>query len=109
MVHHLPVVGDFRLLANRSYFKPYRKYYHQRRKFEPYAHAGVGVTTVNPKADYNGETVKLRPLATALARAQLTGAALIPAVTAHFMIAPQTGYVRIDDFAEHTEEELTEA
>jgi carboxyl-terminal processing protease len=33
----------------------------------------------------------------------------IPAVTAHFMIDGQTGYVRIDDFAEHTEEELTEA
>jgi len=33
----------------------------------------------------------------------------IPAVTAHFMIDAQTGYVRIDDFAEHTEEELTEA
>jgi carboxyl-terminal processing protease len=31
----------------------------------------------------------------------------IPAVTAHFMIDPQTGYVRIDDFAEHTEPELT--
>jgi carboxyl-terminal processing protease len=31
----------------------------------------------------------------------------IPAVTAHFMIDPQTGYVRIDDFAEHTEQELT--
>ena len=26
-----------------------------------------------------------------------------PRVTAHFMIDPQTGYVRIDDFAEHTE------
>jgi carboxyl-terminal processing protease len=33
----------------------------------------------------------------------------IPAVTAHFMIDPKTGYVRIDDFAEHTEEELGEA
>jgi carboxyl-terminal processing protease len=33
----------------------------------------------------------------------------IPAVTAHFMVDPQTGYVRIDDFAEHTEEELSEA
>jgi carboxyl-terminal processing protease len=33
----------------------------------------------------------------------------IPAVTAHFMIDSQTGYVRIDDFAEHTEEELTDA
>ena len=33
----------------------------------------------------------------------------IPAVTAHFMIDAQTGYVRIDDFAEHTEEELTDA
>ena len=33
----------------------------------------------------------------------------IPAVTAHFMIDNQTGYVRIDDFAEHTEEELSEA
>ena len=33
----------------------------------------------------------------------------IPAVTAHFMIDAQTGYVRIDDFAEHTEEELTTA
>ncbi len=33
----------------------------------------------------------------------------IPAVTAHFMVDAQTGYVRIDDFAEHTEEELTNA
>jgi carboxyl-terminal processing protease len=33
----------------------------------------------------------------------------IPAVTAHFMVDAQTGYVRIDDFAEHTEQELTEA
>ncbi|MGH9176585.1 MAG: S41 family peptidase, partial [Vicinamibacterales bacterium] len=33
----------------------------------------------------------------------------IPAVTAHFMVDAQTGYVRIDDFAEHTEEELTDA
>jgi carboxyl-terminal processing protease len=33
----------------------------------------------------------------------------IPAVTAHFMIDAQTGYVRIDDFAEHTEEELVKA
>jgi carboxyl-terminal processing protease len=31
----------------------------------------------------------------------------IPAVTAHFMINKDTGYVRIDDFAEHTEEELS--
>jgi carboxyl-terminal processing protease len=33
----------------------------------------------------------------------------IPAVTAHFMVDRETGYVRIDDFAEHTEEELGEA
>jgi carboxyl-terminal processing protease len=33
----------------------------------------------------------------------------IPAVTAHFMITPEVGYVRIDDFAEHTEEELSNA
>jgi len=33
----------------------------------------------------------------------------IPAVSAHFMIDSQTGYVRIDDFAEHTEPELREA
>jgi carboxyl-terminal processing protease len=33
----------------------------------------------------------------------------IPAVTAWFMIDGQTGYVRIDDFAEHTEEELSDA
>jgi carboxyl-terminal processing protease len=33
----------------------------------------------------------------------------IPAVTAHFMIDKDTGYVRIDDFAEHTEEELRTA
>jgi carboxyl-terminal processing protease len=33
----------------------------------------------------------------------------IPAVTAHFMIDAETGYVRIDDFAEHTEEELSAA
>ncbi len=51
-------------LSGVYYFKPYRKYYHQRRKFEPYVHAGVGATTVNPKANYNGELVKLRPLAT---------------------------------------------
>ncbi len=33
----------------------------------------------------------------------------IPAVAAHFMVDAETGYVRIDDFAEHTEQELTEA
>jgi carboxyl-terminal processing protease len=33
----------------------------------------------------------------------------IPAVTAHFMVDRETGYVRIDDFAEHTEEELSQA
>jgi carboxyl-terminal processing protease len=33
----------------------------------------------------------------------------IPAVTAHFMLDGQTGYVRIDDFAEHTEQELSDA
>jgi carboxyl-terminal processing protease len=33
----------------------------------------------------------------------------IPAVTAWFMIDGTTGYVRIDDFAEHTEEELSDA
>jgi carboxyl-terminal processing protease len=33
----------------------------------------------------------------------------IPAVTAHFMIDGELGYVRIDDFAEHTEEELSNA
>jgi carboxyl-terminal processing protease len=33
----------------------------------------------------------------------------IPAVTAYFMIDAETGYVRIDDFAEHTEEELSNA
>jgi carboxyl-terminal processing protease len=33
----------------------------------------------------------------------------IPAVTAHFMINKEIGYVRIDDFAEHTEEELSES
>ena len=31
----------------------------------------------------------------------------IPAVTAYFMVDRETGYVRIDDFAEHTEEELS--
>jgi carboxyl-terminal processing protease len=33
----------------------------------------------------------------------------IPAVTAWFMVDAQTGYVRIDDFAEHTEQELSDA
>jgi carboxyl-terminal processing protease len=33
----------------------------------------------------------------------------IPAVAAHFMIDKEIGYVRIDDFAEHTEEELESA
>jgi len=33
----------------------------------------------------------------------------IPAVTAYFMVDAETGYVRIDDFAEHTEEELSNA
>jgi carboxyl-terminal processing protease len=33
----------------------------------------------------------------------------IPAVTAYFMIDAEAGYVRIDDFAEHTEEELSSA
>jgi hypothetical protein len=46
------------------YFKPYNKIYHQRRKFEPYAHVAVGVTTVNPKAQLDGKWEALRPLAT---------------------------------------------
>ncbi len=33
----------------------------------------------------------------------------IPAVTASFMIDKETGYVRVDDFAEHTDDELGEA
>ena len=33
----------------------------------------------------------------------------IPAVAAHFMVDKEIGYVRIDDFAEHTEEELKNA
>lgn len=46
------------------YFKPYNKIYHKRRKFEPYAHLGVGLTTVNPQAELNGTWEDLRPLAT---------------------------------------------
>lgn len=33
----------------------------------------------------------------------------MPAVTAAFMIDSQTGYARVDDFAEHTDEELSDA
>ncbi|MEW6320939.1 MAG: S41 family peptidase [Acidobacteriota bacterium] len=33
----------------------------------------------------------------------------IPAVAAAFMAQPGTGYVRVDDFAEHTDEELADA
>jgi len=46
------------------YFKPYNKIYHKRRKFEPYAHLGAGITSVNPQAEINGGWEKLRPLAT---------------------------------------------
>jgi carboxyl-terminal processing protease len=33
----------------------------------------------------------------------------IPSVKAHFMMDPQTGYVKVDDFAEHTDEDLGNA
>ena len=33
----------------------------------------------------------------------------IPSIKAHFMIDTQTGYVKIEDFAEHTDEDLGEA
>jgi len=46
------------------YFKPYNKIYYKRRKFEPYAHLGVGLTTINPQAEINGGWEKLRPLQT---------------------------------------------
>lgn len=38
--------------------------YYQRSKFNPYAIIGIGVTTVNPKALYEGEWYKLRDLQT---------------------------------------------
>ena len=46
-----------------SLFKENIKYY-QRSKFNPYAVVGIGITTVNPKAFYQGEWYKLRELQT---------------------------------------------
>lgn len=94
------------------YFKPYRKYYHNRRGLEPYAHAGIGLTTVNPKAEYNGEMVKLRPLKTE--GAGYNGAAIVlPAglgvkakITSFINLAAEVGYRyaftgRLDDVSEN--------
>jgi len=50
-------VGVFSLFSDNI------KYY-QRSKFNPYAVLGIGVTTVNPKALYEGEWHKLRGLMT---------------------------------------------
>ena len=46
------------------YFRPYNKMYYKRRRYEPYAHLGVGLTTVSPQAELDGQWEKLRPLAT---------------------------------------------
>lgn len=46
-----------------SLFKDNIKYY-QRSSFNPYVLAGIGVTTVNPKAFYQGEWYKLRDIQT---------------------------------------------
>ena len=42
----------------------YNKMYRRRSLISPYLTLGVGVISVNPKAEYNGEVYKLRPLMT---------------------------------------------
>ena len=99
-------------LSGLYYFKPYRKYYHQRRKFEPYAHAGIGFTTVNPKAGYNGDWVKLRPLATEGAAYKGTtivvpfGLGVKARITSFINLVGEVGYRyaftdRLDDVSEN--------
>ena len=46
------------------YFFPYNDIYHKRRPIEPFAVAGVGITTNNPKTTFNDAEVKLRGLKT---------------------------------------------
>src|SRR5690606_5777613 len=54
---------EFNTVGVFSLFSDNIKYY-QRSKFNPYAVFGIGVTTVNPQAFYEGEWYKLRGLMT---------------------------------------------
>lgn len=52
----ISIVGEFNILG----YQPYNLY----RPFSPYIFAGFGLFTYDPRTLYNGENVKLRPLAT---------------------------------------------
>ena len=62
-----------------------------------------------PKGSFVSIGVRRKGMEDLIAMDVMRDEITIPAVTAHFMVDAHTGYVRIDDFAEHTEEELTAA
>jgi carboxyl-terminal processing protease len=62
-----------------------------------------------PKGSFVSIGVRRRGLEDLIPMDVMRDEITIPAVTAYFMVDAQTGYVRIDDFAEHTEQELTDA
>jgi carboxyl-terminal processing protease len=62
-----------------------------------------------PKGSFVSIGVRRRGLEDLIPMDVMRDEITIPAVTAYFMVDAQTGYVRIDDFAEHTEQELSEA
>ncbi len=51
-------------LQFQYYFFPYNDIFHKRRAIEPFLAAGVGLTTINPKTEFNDMNVKLRGLRT---------------------------------------------
>ena len=62
-----------------------------------------------PKGSFVSIGVRRRGLEDLIPMDVMRDEITIPAVTAYFMVDAQTGYVRIDDFAEHTEPELSDA
>lgn len=60
-----------------------------------------------PKGSFVGISIQRKGLDDLIPLQVMRDEITIPAVTAHFMVDAETGYVRIDDFAEHTEDELT--
>lgn len=53
---------EWNLVARYEYFNKFSRY--NRPLLNPYGFAGIGLTTVSPKAQYQGEWVALRPLMT---------------------------------------------
>lgn len=51
-------------IVNVSLFTQRNTLYYNRPKYNPYILAGIGITSYNPKAELNGEWIKLRPLQT---------------------------------------------